>query len=337
MGLLDPMSWFKPSSSSLRSNWNKEMASLENALASGDYAYGGYDNALKDIYSRYAKPGSDISFQEAQGVIGGLYDKYYAPKGVKGESYAVTAPTRLTGDGDGGYSQTAAQLDAANAEIQKAYESLRPQFNQLVGQERQTLQNDYDTSKKQYTEAFGDQRNSLEKAYADAVKQIQNFYTGRNLVDSSYYQNSGRDNDLSFGYNRQKQAGKETETFSKLDKDLAEGRAAIDRLVYNYDNPNAPKFGSLDDAMQYKQQLDTQKSEVENAYSKAKTARANLAYKNSPAENTLDFVTNLQKFAAAGPAAQELVSGYIGNYIGDEKSRQYYLNLYQNMLKNNGY
>jgi hypothetical protein len=246
----------------------------------------------------------------------------------------VSAPNMNTGGGSGGTDYSS--LDSANAANREAYERLRPQFNELVGKERSSLKEDYSKSKGDYDQAFGDQRNNLEKAYADAVSQIQNFFTGRNLVDSSYHENASRDRDLGFNYNRQRQTQKEGDTYSNLDKQLREGTEAIDRLVYNYDNPNAPQFGSLEEAMSYKQQLDAQAEAIKDSYSKARSARSNMAFQN-PAENMLEFVSNLQRFASVGdPAMDNMVSGYIGSYIGDERSKNYYMNLYQNMQKQNG-
>lgn len=80
-----------------RQSYDTELANLEKALASGDYAYGGYDNALQDIYSRVGQP-SGVSYQEAQGTIGNLYNKYFSPTNNEGTTTDYT-PYSPSGSG----------------------------------------------------------------------------------------------------------------------------------------------------------------------------------------------------------------------------------------------
>lgn len=84
----------------LRSAWDSEIANLESALARGDYAYGGYQGAYDSIYNRFGAP-AGVSSQEAQGVLGGLYDKYFAPTNTQ-EDLRQALYTGSTGT-DSGY------------------------------------------------------------------------------------------------------------------------------------------------------------------------------------------------------------------------------------------
>jgi hypothetical protein len=318
-----------------RKPWDQELAKLEQALKGGNYAYGGYDNALKDLYQRVGSP-SGVSYQEAQGTLGNLYERYFGNQSVLGSTDGITGPNPIN-YGDGGGGTDTSYLDQAQSELSARLKTLKPQFDELTGKERTNLKDQYGKSKTKYTEAFGEERDGLEKAYATAVSQLQNFLSGRNIVDSSYAERGRRDADIGFDHNVQKQGKRETETFSDLDKYLREGNEAIDRMQWNYGNPEAPKFGSMDEALAYKQQLDSWEKSLKDSYASARASSAGMAYKPSQAETMMEFMNGLAGLAQYGgnQMVDNAAMDYIKGYIGDEKSRKYYLDAYKQMQSQN--
>ena len=127
----------------LRPRWDEEIAKLEQALASGDYAYGGYDSALNYIYQTYGVP-AGVSYQEAQGTIGGLYNTYFPQAATDtATSTDATAPTSTISTGP-----TAEELAALNTQhkqnlsaIEQAYQNGILTYNEKMAAQEDARNN----------------------------------------------------------------------------------------------------------------------------------------------------------------------------------------------------
>lgn len=160
-----------------RQSYDAELANLENALASGNYAYGGYDNALQDIYTRVGQP-SGVSYQEAQGTIGNLYNKYYAPQtNQEGtDTYAPAAPT-----GGSGTSSTYSPADISYLQ------SIKQQYLDQQGQLGTTLEQGNRTINDQYNKGVSDTNfDKTKQSQAQTATKGENYSKINNAANRGY-------------------------------------------------------------------------------------------------------------------------------------------------------
>jgi hypothetical protein len=154
-----------------RPAWNAEIAKLETALAAGDYAYGGYQGAYDSIYERFGKP-AGVSPEEAQGVIGGMYDKYFAP--AAGETIAPTpTPTDTSG-------YTAADITYLQG-IKRDYEDQLARLGTTQEQGNKRIADEYgreldsaNVSKANQLNAYGENRQQQTGIKGKNYSQINN-------------------------------------------------------------------------------------------------------------------------------------------------------------------
>lgn len=252
-----------------RDAYNAELAKLNEALARGDYAYGGAEAAINAIYQNFGIP-AGVSFQEAQSTIGGMYNSYFAP-GAEGTTPQNYAPTG-TGGTTGGTDTTALNKSIADLEAQQA--AVRAQFEPLFAQYMAELQSNLTKGKENLRKSYMDNAELNDTRYGEGLQNIQRGYAARGIGDSSYKETaqSGLTGDFNRIYgDLTKQY---TDQGADLDKQVTDKTKSAEAMRNNFYNPTRPQFTDASQVASYSGQLGSQ---LESAKSQLSSANAGVA------------------------------------------------------------
>lgn len=293
---------------------------------------GGYSlpagGTMKDGWYYFSRPKAD-----------GGEDYYMASstdiKSISGANYADAAGMCLLSDlpkaapkidGSAGFSAgggaDTSAYDAALADYQRLLGELRPQFEEQYNKSMGDLGTSLATGQGDTQKQFLTTGDTLDQTYGKTLKGIESGMASRGIGDSSYAQNAVADTDRGFSNSMKGLETSKQETLTDLQKQYDDSKAKLETAKYNFNNPQSPKYGSLEEVMGAKSNILGQMDTVRNQ----KTSLQSSAKQYSPYEfqmQTMGLIDSLGKANVPQSAKDQILKGYIVENKMDPNSYQY--------------
>jgi len=228
-------------------------------------------------------------------------------------------------DGSGGFSgggTDTSAYDAALADYQRLLSELQPQFeeqyNKTMSDFGTSLAKGQGDTQKQFL-ATGD---TLDQTYGKALKGVDAGMASRGIGDSSYAQNAVADTERGFDNSMKELSANKQEILVDLQKQYDGAKAKLETAKYNFNNPQSPKYGSVEEVMGAKSnilgQMDSIRSQKSSVQSSAK--------QYSPYDfqmQTMSLIDSLGKAGVPQSTKEQILKGYISENGMDPKTYDY--------------
>lgn len=274
-----------------------------------------------DIFDNYSIRGGQRS----------PYDGSYFGLTYPTQTDSGTVPTQPITDTTGTTDTTKIALTPEQQGWQTDYtnylKNIQAQFQPLYDKYLNDLQTGYNTKKGDFDLQYGQSKDKLTKNYWDLanqndkgfynnLKNTESAYAGRNLQDSSFYNNSMKDinNNFQDYYGKIQSQYNEglgsldkqkNDYYSNLDKTLSTGRETADRIKNNFFNPQSPQFGSLEDLYSAKSSLDSQMDQIKNYTNQYQQTQLQAPTMSAPTMSNNQSTTQSNNVWSYSPTGQQ--------------------------------